>query len=61
MFDWRKRAEEMRAIAENLPDPESKGMLLAVARAYQGLAERAEQRRSQQEDLTNRAEDQLQG
>ena len=41
---WRQRAEEARAIADQMNDPESKRMMLKVAEDYDRLAERAEQR-----------------
>jgi hypothetical protein len=41
---WRKRAEEIRAIAEGLNDPEAKFMMLRVADTYETMATRAEQR-----------------
>ena len=47
---WRGRAEEVRSIADQLTDPESKGTMLRIARDYERLAEHAElraRRRSQ--------------
>jgi hypothetical protein len=41
---WLKRAEEARSIAEGMNDPEAKFMMLSVARTYETLAKRAEQR-----------------
>jgi len=41
---WLKRAEEARTIAEGLNDPEARLMMLGVARTYDILAVRAEQR-----------------
>jgi hypothetical protein len=41
---WRDRAEELRAIAENLKDAEAKRMILGCARDYDVLAQRAEER-----------------
>jgi len=38
---WRKRAEEARAQAEQISNPEDKGDLLDIARAYDQLAELA--------------------
>ena len=42
---WRKRAAQMRAFAEEAADPETKRMMLSIALAYEGLAEREEERR----------------
>jgi hypothetical protein len=42
---WRDRGEELRAIAENLKNPEAKATILECARDYDVLAERAEKRR----------------
>jgi hypothetical protein len=42
---WRQRAQEMRALAEDTKDPESKRRMLEVADGYDGLAQRAEERR----------------
>ena len=41
---WRYRAEEARAMAESLTDPEAKQMMLNVAVEYERLAKRAEER-----------------
>ena len=41
---WRDRAEELRAIAETLKEPNARDMLLGCARDYDLLAKRAEQR-----------------
>ena len=41
---WRERAAELRALAENLTDPDAMEMILKCARDYDHLAERAEQR-----------------
>jgi hypothetical protein len=43
--EWRKQAKQMRVFAEETRDPESKRMMLSMALAYDGLAERAEERR----------------
>jgi hypothetical protein len=41
---WRDRAEELRAIADNLKDATAKAMILGCAQDYDVLAERAEER-----------------
>jgi hypothetical protein len=41
---WRNRAEEARANAHQMSDPESKRMMLDIAAGYERLAERAERR-----------------
>jgi hypothetical protein len=41
---WRSRAEEARAMAESLTDPEAKQLMLNVAADYEKLAKRAEER-----------------
>ncbi len=41
---WRKRAEEARAIAVQMTDPYTKATMLAIAKDYDKLAVRAEQR-----------------
>jgi hypothetical protein len=35
---WRERAEEARAIAEGMADPEAKRVMLSVAASYDWLA-----------------------
>jgi hypothetical protein len=40
----RRRAEETRAIAEQMSDLQSKDAMLRIAKDYERLAERAEQR-----------------
>ena len=40
---WRDRADEARAIAASLSDPESKRIMIAIAENYDRLAERAEE------------------
>jgi hypothetical protein len=42
---WRRRAEEARAIAEQMIEPENFGMLLRVAELYESLAQQADCRR----------------
>ena len=39
---WRKRAEELRALAAEATDAEEKQMLLKLIAEYERLAERAE-------------------
>jgi hypothetical protein len=41
---WRQRAEEARAIAEQMNDLNSKDAMLRIAKDYERLAERAEGR-----------------
>jgi len=38
---WRKRADEARALAEQMKDPQSKEAMLRIAHDYERLAERA--------------------
>jgi hypothetical protein len=41
---WRGRAQEMRRLAEDIKDAETKEMMLRIARDYENLAVRAEER-----------------
>jgi hypothetical protein len=41
---WRNRAEEVRAAAELMTDPESKRIMLVIAASYSRLAKLAEER-----------------
>ena len=41
---WRKRADEARAMAEQMTDRDAKQMMLGIAEDYEKLAKRAEQR-----------------
>jgi hypothetical protein len=45
---WRSRAEEARAVAEQLSDPEAKRTMLRIAADYEQLAERTELRARKQ-------------
>ncbi|HWI27037.1 MAG TPA: hypothetical protein VN668_08700 [Stellaceae bacterium] len=42
---WRERAEEARAQADQLQDPDSRKTLLEIAENYEQLAEQAERMR----------------
>jgi hypothetical protein len=46
---WRKRAEQARTLAEQMSEPASKKMMLDIAKDYERLAERAEQRARKKE------------
>jgi hypothetical protein len=41
---WRKRAEELRAIAEEFNHAEARGDMLKLADQWEGMAEREERR-----------------
>ena len=38
---WRERAAEARLVAESMPDPDTKRILLEISRGYEQLADRA--------------------
>ena len=42
---WRDRAEEIRSLAEQMSDPETKRIMKGIADDYEKLAKRAEERR----------------
>jgi hypothetical protein len=48
---WQDRAEEARMHAEQLTDPEAKRMMLDIAKSYDKLAARAEERRAKGEQF----------
>jgi hypothetical protein len=39
---WHERAQEARALADQMNDPEAKRMMLEIANGYEWLAKRAE-------------------
>jgi hypothetical protein len=41
---WRQRAEQARALAEQMSDPTSREMMLGIVKDYERLAEWADQR-----------------
>jgi hypothetical protein len=41
---WRERAQQARATAEQIPDPEARRMMQEIADGYERLARRAEER-----------------
>ncbi len=42
--NWRQRADEARAMAEQMTDRDAKQMMLGIAEDYEKLAKRAEER-----------------
>ena len=43
---WLDRAEEMRRLAEDMKEPETRRMMLSIAEGYDKLAKRAKERAS---------------
>ena len=41
---WRKRGEEMRVLAEDMRDPQTRAVMLKIAEDYERLAKSAEVR-----------------
>jgi hypothetical protein len=46
---WRGLAEEARAAADQMTDPEARVILLTIAQGYERLAQRAEARKAQKD------------
>ena len=46
---WRRRAEQARALAEQMGDAASREMMLQIVKDYERLAEQAEQRARKKE------------
>ena len=44
---WQTRADKVRAIADEMFDPQSRETLLRIAKEYESLAERAQEREQQ--------------
>jgi hypothetical protein len=44
---WQTRADKVRAIADEMFDPQSRETLLRIAKEYERLAERAQEREHQ--------------
>jgi DNA-binding ferritin-like protein len=41
---WRKRAEEARALAEQMKDPHTQSLMLSIAESYEKIAKYAAER-----------------
>jgi hypothetical protein len=50
---WRQRAEEARAVADELTDPDAKRRMLRIAQDYDELARRAEKRLKATGEISN--------
>jgi hypothetical protein len=46
---WRARAEEAHVVAESMNDEHSKQMMLGIAKDYERMAQRAQERRTARE------------
>jgi hypothetical protein len=46
---WQRRADETRAMADNLKNPEAKDAMTKIAESYEQLAEEAERHASRDE------------
>jgi hypothetical protein len=49
-YHWRDRAKKVRALADDMPDPHSKRMLVEIAARYDRLAERARELADEADD-----------
>jgi hypothetical protein len=49
---WHKRADETRAMADNLKNPEARDAMLTIAESYDGLARDAVKRASPDEETS---------
>src|SRR5262249_18526526 len=53
---WHKRAEDARALAEEMHDPNSRAIMLQIARMYGGMVLRTEERLAKQQAANYLAE-----
>ena len=51
---WRARAEEARAIAESLTDPENRRTMLAIAEGYEVIVRRVINRRNEMQPVPDK-------